>query len=473
MTASTNPTTVPSSAQKSDHSSRNRLGLILLALLTVGAGVALWRVIAGRGGEEMQGPQAFPVKVERLQESPLEDSSEFVGILDSQAGVSLQPEANGRVTQIFVSSGDRVAAGDPIMQLNPDGRQSDYNAALSNITAASAARNAAEAQLRAAIERQAQLEADLELQDSEYDRTEMLVSQGALAREQLDQVVRDRVVAQAALSSAEQEIQALVASRDQAEATLAQANANAAATQQDLLDKTVTAPISGIVGDIPIKLGDYVSPGNPLATITQNEDLDLEVAVPVDEAPRLRIGMPVELTLFGSDEVVSTGNIRFISPTTDAGTQTVLAKARFSSPRQPLQDDQRLEVRVIWDERPGILVPTTAISRMGGETFVFVPGEPEPPAEGDASAQGQPPQGGAEEGSPDGPPPTVAKLVSVKLGDLQGNRYQVLEGLEPGDTIVTSGLLNLRDGVPIDPEANRPSESADKTSREAEAEPES
>ena len=459
MTASTNPKTV-GIAQESDRTSRKRIGLVLLALLTLGAGFALWRVMSGRGGEQMQGPQAFPVKVERLQASALEDSSEFIGTLESQSGVSLQPESNGRVVQIFVESGDRVVAGEPVIQLSPDGTQSDYNAALSNITAASAARDAAEAQLRAALERKAQLEADLELQDSDYDRTAMLVSRGALAQDLLDEAVRDRTVAQAALSSATQEIQALVASRDQAEATLAQANANAATAQTQLADKTVTAPISGIVGDIPIKLGDYVTPGSPLATITQNEDLDLEVAVPVDEASRLRVGMPVELTLFGSDEVISTGNIRFVSPTTDANTQTVLAKARFSAPKQPLQDEQRLEVRVIWEERPGILIPTTAISRMGGQTFVFVPGEPDPPAAGE-SAQGGAPQGGAPQSSEaEGPPPVVARLVSVKLGSLQGNSYQVLEGLKPGDTVITSGLLNLRDGVPIDPQTNQPSDSA-------------
>ncbi|MFK8182795.1 MAG: efflux RND transporter periplasmic adaptor subunit [Phormidesmis sp.] len=459
MTVSTNSSAA--SPRTASRSSRKGLGLLVLALLTFGAGFALWRVIFSQGGEGMQGPPAFPVKVERLQESSLEDSSEFVGILDAQTGVSLQPEANGRVVQIFVSSGDRVAAGDPIVQLSADGTQSDYNAALSNVTAVSAARDAAEAQLRAALERKAQLEADLALQRSDYDRTAMLVSRGALAQEQLDQVVRDRAVAQAALSSAEQEIQALAASRDQANATLAQANANATATQQQLLDKTVTAPVAGIVGDIPIKLGDYVMPGSPLATITQNADLDLEISVPVDDAPRLRAGMPVELMLFGSDEVVSTGNIRFVSPTTDAGTQTVLAKARFASPKQPLQDDQRLEVRVIWDERPGILVPTTAISRMGGQTFVFVPGEPELPADGaadgPADAQG-------------GPPSLVAKLVSVQLGALQGNEYQVLEGLSPGDTVITSGLLNLRDGVPIDPQTEQ---QADSSTGVADEQPES
>lgn len=444
-------TTYPVSSSAGDSSleadrrpSKNWFWLIGLAILCAGGGFLLWRAFGPQGDAGMQGPQAVPVTMERLQEEPLENSAEYVGILESQTGVSLQPEADGRVVRIFVSSGDRVAAGDPIVQLSPDRSQADYNAALASISAARSARDTAQAQLRAARERQTQLLADLELQETEFARTATLVERGALAQETLDEVTRDRAVAGSALNSAIEEIAALESSLAGAEATLDQANANANATQQDLLDKTVTAPIAGIVGDIPIKLGDYVTAGSQLATVTQNEDLELEIAVPVNEAQRLRTGLPVELSLFGQEDAIATGNISFVSPTTDAATQTILAKARFSAPSQPVQDDQRLEVRIIWNERPGILIPTTAISRLGGETFVFVPGEPDPPAEGEAPAGGPPP--GPEQA---GPPPTVAKLKPVKLGELQGNEYQVLEGLDAGDTIVTSGLLNLRDGVPI------------------------
>lgn len=419
------------------------LGLLLLA---GGLGFLFWRVFAGRGNPDMEGPPPAAVEVERLESESLQDSAEFVGILDAQAGVSLQPEADGRIVQIFVESGNTVAAGAPIMQLSSQRSQSDYNAALASVSAARSSRDTASAQLRAARARQTELLADLELRGNDFDRTAALVAQGALPQNELDEVIRDRTVAESALASSREEIAALEASLTGAEATLDQANANAEATQQDLFDRTVTAPIAGIVGDIPVNLGDYVQAGDQLASITQNQDLDLEIAIPVSEADRLRTGLPVELSLFGSDDVIATGAINFVSPTTDTDTQTVLAEARFSTPRQPLQDDQRLEVRVIWDERPGILVPSTAITRMGGETFVYVPGEPDPPEEGEDS--GPPP--GQAGGQADGPPPVVAKLTPVELGSLQGNEYQVLEGLEAGDTIITEGILNLRDGVPID-----------------------
>ena len=445
MTTTSDPA-VGSLKQRPSRKWMTWLGLILLA---GGLGFLLWRVFAGRGNPGMQGPPPVSVKTERLESESLQDSAEFIGILDAQAGASLQPEADGRIVQIFVEPGETVLAGAPIMQLSPQRSQSDYNAALASVSAARSSRDTARAQLRAARARLTELLADLELRNNDYDRTAALVAQGALPQNQLDEVIRDRTVAESALASSREEIAALEASLEGAEATLSQANANAEATQQDLLDKTVTAPISGIVGNIPVKLGDYVQAGDQLATITQNQDLDLEIAIPIDESDRLRTGLPVELSLFGSDDVIANGAINFVSPTTDTNTQTVLAKARFSSPSRTLQDDQRLEVRVIWDERPGILVPTTAITRLGGETFVFVPGEPDAPEDEGGEAASSPPPGQAG-GQADGPPPVVARLTSIELGDLQGNEYQVLEGLEPGDIIITEGILNLRDGVPID-----------------------
>jgi multidrug efflux pump subunit AcrA (membrane-fusion protein) len=84
-------------------------------------------------------------------------------------------------------------------------------------------------------------------------------------------------------------------------------------------------------------------------------------------------------------------------------------------------------VKVIWDKRPGVLVPTTAVTRLGKETFVFVA---EPSGSG-----------------------FVARQRLVKLGDIEGNNYQVESGLKPGEKVVVSRVLILRDGVPITPES--------------------
>ena len=411
------------------------LGLAALLVVTVG-GFALWRLL-GKGGEPSDMPMggAVPVTLERMQPTTLRDQASFIGTLDAQAGVVLQPEASGRITRIYVSSGERVAAGDPIMELSADRSQAELSAALASISAAQSARDNARSRLQSLVAQRIRIETDVKLQNTEFERTQRLVSAGAQSQQELDEVERDRDAAIASLDAAKKEIAAAQAGLEQTEALLEQSQATAAATREDLLDKTVTAPIAGVVGDIPVDLGDYVQPGGTLTTITQNEVLELEIDVPAEQIGEIQLNMPVELLTFGGDEPVATGSISFISPQTDAATQTVLVKARFENLSGRLQDNQRVDVRIVLDERPGLLVPAMAITRLGGQSFVYVAVNAPPSEEGQPAVEGQ-----------------VAELRPVTLGAMQGNSFQVLDGLSPGEEIVTTGLLNLQDGVPIAPQ---------------------
>ncbi|NJL85386.1 MAG: efflux RND transporter periplasmic adaptor subunit [Leptolyngbyaceae cyanobacterium SM1_1_3] len=263
------------------------------------------------------------------------------------------------------------------MELSPDRTQAELSAAVANANAVRAARESSRSQLNSLLARRAEVEAEVNLQEEEYRRTAYLVDRGAQSDQELDIASRDREAARAGLRSAEQEIAAARASLEQANAAFEQAQADAAAVREDLQDRTVTAPIAGIVADIPAKLGDYVEPGSVMTTIVQNDTLELDLAIPIDQAERLTLGLPVEL--LGSDDQTSiaTGSISFISPQADSDSQTVLAKARFENTSGRLQDDQRVNARVTWEQRPGVLVPTSAISRLGGQTFVYTIAEAE------------------------------------------------------------------------------------------------
>jgi multidrug efflux pump subunit AcrA (membrane-fusion protein) len=128
---------------------------------------------------------------------------------------------------------------------------------------------------------------------------------------------------------------------------------------------------------------------------------------------------------------IATGKISFISPNASSDSQTVLVKANFGNSRNRLLNLQSVQTRVIWNERPGIKIPVTAVSRLGGETFVFVAQTPENPKPG--------------------APTMVAQQKLVKLGAIEGENYQVLQGLKAGEKIVVSGILNLTNGAPIAP----------------------
>ena len=418
-------------------------------LLLSGGGFVLWRTFSGRNDPAaMPMPGAVPVTVEQLETSTVREQAEFVGTLDAQTGVVLQPEAAGRITRIYVSAGDRVAVGDPIMELTADRSQAEVNAAIAGISAARSARDTAQSQLDSLLAEQLRLEAELDLQNTEFRRTQQLVTAGALPQQQLDEADRDRDVAIASLQAAEQQIAAARSSVAESESLLEQAQAQANATREDLLDRTVTAPISGIVGDIPVKLGDYVEISSSLTSITQNETLDLEIAIPTELARNVQIGMPVELLTFDTDESAATATINFIAPQSDSNTQTVLAKAEVVNASGRLQDDQRVDVRVILEERSGLLVPATAVTRLGGQTFVYVAvTAPSPEINEAATAETSEPE--TTGAPPQAAPQQIAQLRSVTLGAMQGNQFQVLDGLSDGDVIITSGLLNLQDGTPI------------------------
>ncbi|WP_346292693.1 efflux RND transporter periplasmic adaptor subunit [Sphaerothrix gracilis] len=442
---------LPPSSDSNRWSSKALWGLAG-ALVILGGGFLLWRVFSPKGppaGAQM--PQGVPVKLEAVQQGTLRDSSEFIGSLDAQAGVALQPEVSGRITQIYVSAGDRVAAGAPILQLSPDRTQAELSAALANANAARAARDTSRSQLNSLLARRTEVEAEAELQEEEYRRTAYLVERGAQSEQDLDIASRDREAARASLRAAEQEIAAARSSLDQAEAAYQQTQANAAAVREDLQDRTVSAPTAGIVADIPVELGDYVGPGTVLTTIVQNSTLELELSIPIDQADQLELGLPVELLSGDGEAPLATGSITFISPKADANSQTILAKARFENTSGRLQDDQRVNARIIWDRRPGILVPTSAIARLGGQTFVYQVATADPAEQ--PTGQGQPQPAAEAEG-----PQQVARLQPVTLGDIQGNSYQVLDGLSAGETIVVSGVINLQDGAPIMPQSEAPAE---------------
>lgn len=370
--------------------------------------------------------QATSVETEVVQSTTIREVSEFVGELDAQERVTLRPEVEGRIIQVLVSEGDRVTAGTPIVQLSPDRPQAVVSGTLADIEVARASRNSAQAEV---LEAEANLEsaiAERNLQATEYERTQSLVVAGALSQQSLDRVARDRDAAIAAQTAAERRIQAAQANLEETLASLQRAESNAAVATEDLSDYQVVAPVDGVVGDLAVKIGDYVRVGELLTTLTSNQTMDLRLSIPVERSRELITGLPVELRTQSGAAPLVTGSISFISERVENGAQSVLVKASFPNPDGSLRDEQFVRATVIWATAPGVLVPTTAISRIGGQSFVFVM-EPSEAADSDFVAVQRP----------------------VQLGVIEDNRYHVVSGLAAGETIITAGILRLSDGASV------------------------
>lgn len=400
-------------------------------MLLIGGGFLGWRSFSSRDNPAAaQAPPPLPVKVQTLAAGQVQSTAEFVGKLEAQERVSLQPQIQGRVDRVLVASGDRVTQGTPILTLSLDQTTADVNSAIAVVNSNRAAVATAEAQRQSAIVDRAKAASDVKLQDVQFKRAQYLVSQGAQAQSQLDTARNQLETAIATLAAADKQIAANQASVNQAQSNVDQAQAQVASTQVNLNQKQVVAPIDGIVGDFSIKAGDYVSVGQTLTSIIKNDALDMRISIPSNNAAQLRQGLPVELLDAETGKQLTRGSISFISPQINADAQSILIKARFSNADGKLRDGQYVRARIIWNQKAGILIPTQAVNRIGGQSFVYV-------VEEDRSKE---------------KPQFVVHQKPVKLGDVQNDRYPILEGVKVGDRVATSNILKLRDGAPIQPE---------------------
>ncbi len=383
----------------------------------------------GPPGAGQQGPQATPVGIGQVETAVVQDASLFIASLDSREAATIRPQVSGQVTDVFVQLGDPVAQSTPLFNIDAALQQASIASSSAAIEVAEANLEAARQSVQATRADVAAREAELEFINSKAARDQQLFEEGVIVRQDMEASERDLIQAQASLATLEEQILAQEAAVVQAQKALEQAQANAAEQEVQLSYYEVLAPLAGTLGDVLVKAGDYVTPQTMLTTIIQSDTLEVEINIPLERAPQLTIGTPIEL-LDQNGQVIDVSQISFIAPQANPGTQSVLAKATFAN-AAGLRASQFIRTRVIWSESPSLVIPFSAVSRLAGQTFVFTV-QPNP-----------------DSGSSEGPPSQLAVQRPVRLGELQGNQYQVLDGVSAGEEIVVSGLQKIFNEAPI------------------------
>jgi RND family efflux transporter MFP subunit len=342
----------------------------------------------GCGGQQAGGPQApppTPVKVATVHPAPVADASELVATIKSLSSTTIHPQVDGQITRIYVKSGDRVKAGTPLLQIDPLRQQ----AAVASQDSARAAQ-----------------EANVAFAQQQLNRAKELIAVGAISKQELEQ-------AETNLNTARAQLSALSAQVKEQSVTLGYYQ--------------VLAPTSGIVGDIPVRVGMRVSPDTLLTTVDQNQDLEVYVSVPLERAPALKRGLPIEI-VDGQGNKLAETTINYISPTVDDQTQSILVKGNVKGGEgNALRSAQFVRARVIWKTDDGLVVPVVAVIRINGKHFVYV----------SENKDGK----------------SVARQRPVTLGQIIKDDYTVLGGLKANEQVVISGVQKLIDGAPIAPSA--------------------
>src|SRR6266851_4853738 len=326
------------------------------------------------------GAPAMPVQVQIAPAVKIPDTTEYLSILKSRHSAVINPQVEGQITRIFVKSGDHVEAGSPLLQIDPLKQEATVNSQ-------EASRAAQEANLRYA--------------KVSLERAQKLFDAGVISKQEMDN-------AQTGYEAALAQVRALDEQVNQQKVQLHYYG--------------VSSPMNGMVGDIPVRIGDRVTVSTMLTTIDEPGALEAYVYVPAERAKNLKTGLPVRL-LDSAGKSVSETRITFVSPQVETETQTVLAKATIENSPGKLRIAQQVRAQITWGVHEGPVIPVLAVQRINGQFFAFV---------------------AVNEGKG-----TVARQKPLKLGDTAGNDFVVLDGLKPGDHLIISGTQFLQDGMPV------------------------
>jgi RND family efflux transporter MFP subunit len=354
--------------------------------LAVLAPVALAAAFISTGCDKTEAkapaPQPLPVKVETINLAPVPRADEYVATVKSRRSASIQPQVNGTVTRILVKSGDRVHTGQVLMTIDPLKQQASVD------------------EQRSTVE---QKKAIFDYNQRELERQKGLYEGGVTSKQNYDYAM--------------QAFENSKADWDSAKAALA-------TQQRQLAYYHLTAPFDGIVGDVPVHIGDYVSPTTLLTTVDKNTDLEAYIYIPTERASEIRMGLPVQV-VSSTGELIEKTKIDFISQQVDNALQGILVKAPIHAPLDRFRNSQLVKARVVWSTSPAPTVPVLAVTRVGGQPFVYL---------ADSSGNG-----------------SVAKQRAISLGDTIGNDYAITAGLKAGDKVIVSGTQFLVDGMPVRP----------------------
>ncbi|MGC4129337.1 MAG: efflux RND transporter periplasmic adaptor subunit [Bergeyella sp.] len=367
------------------------------------------------------GPKPFPVVSAEVKN--LTGYQSFPASIQGIVNNDVRAKIQGYITQVLVDEGQYVTKGQPLFRLETNVLTETADAARSGISAAKANVSAAEANVSAA-------QAAVNVAQVEVDKIKPLVEKNIISSVQLQ-------TAQANLSRAKAQFQQAVAARQQAAAGVSQAAANYKGAQANVNYSVVRAPISGIVGSLPLKVGSLVGPNDqtPLTTISDTREVFayfsmnekeylnfLEKSYGATVPEKLRNMPMVELQLANGSIYPEKGKIETVTGQINASTGTISFRAFFPNAQKLLSNGNSGNIRLPNAYENVVVIPESATYEQQGIVYAY--------------------KVGADK---------KVKNTIIEVKDRIGNMAIVSSGLQKGDKVVALGIAGLKDGGEIIP----------------------
>lgn len=361
---------------KQGHKLAKRMTIMLIVVVVIAALLIGWGVLRAYFiGKFLVAykNQVQTVATMVVPEMPWQSRIQSVGALTAINGASLSTQIAGIVDTIEFQSGEDVKKGDVLLTLRPDNDPAIL----------------------------AQLQAQARLAAVNYDRDRKQFAVSAVSQAQLDTDL----------------------------ANLQAANAQVAAQQATMAEKTVRAPFSGRLGIRQVNVGQYLSPGTEIVTLEQLNPLFVDFYLPQQDLARLQVGQKVDVGVDAYPGRLFPAVITAIGATITSDTRSVAVRAELQNSDLTLRPGMFTSVFVdVGSPQEKVTLPQTAIAYNSYGDTVYV-------VEQGKDAQGQVTR--------------IAKQVFVTLGATRGDQVQVLSGIQAGEEVVTAGQLKLHNGSPV------------------------
>jgi multidrug efflux pump subunit AcrA (membrane-fusion protein) len=392
--------------------------------ILIGCAAALFLSCGSKEDFSKTAPVPQKVKIEKVQASPVEDTYEAMGTVRSKTISVLSSKVLGRIVSIPVREGDRVKAGQLLVEIDDREMKAQLQKSRAGLKETQYALDEMEKAIRAGEAEKKAADARFSLASSTLDRYKGLFERRSVSSQEFDEVQTKNAAAKADADQASERLQGLLAKKNQIIARIDQAKADMANVEAFLSHTRILSPIDGIVTTKPADLGQMAAPGTPLLSVEDESHYRLEALVEESRISRIHLGDTVSVSIDALGQKPMDGQVSEIVPALDPASRSTIIKIDLRAPDSSTLFRSGLfgKARFNTGTKRVLTVPVQSVLERGQLTFVYVVD-----------------------------PAKIAHMRLIQTGKPYGDRVEVLSGLSEGDQVIVEPLPAVKDGATVEP----------------------
>lgn len=394
---------------------------LVVVVLLVGTFIVKFISSNSKTDNVMASENKLSVEVYKAELKDRMSGDTYKSTLEAYEQGIISSKISAKVTKVVVENGQYVNEGDTIAVLDDQDIQNSIKTATAQLEVNEKQVNSAEQQLNSTQTSLEKLKINVDDAQRNYDREKALFDAGAVSQSELDASEKALNTSKADYNSGQANIEISKASIESAKASVEAQKVNIEKLQNDLNNVVIKAPISGVISEKNVNVGQIINQGAVLAKINDISYVFATIQVPQEKINDIEVGKPADVTL-EDNNTVHNGTLDSIDLSGDSTLRVFNCKIKMENSNKELLPGEYAKVNFSNTENNNkvITIPVSSLAGSEGDYYVFI--------------------------NDNG----VASKVSVDIGDADENNVEITSGVKEGDEIICTNMSSLKDGCKID-----------------------